>query len=160
MKLDERLKATFRHNPHNHKNIYPKSSCVLLVSVGQQYHEGESLEAIVDCINQSRFKFCYVVLGDFIQRYTLQILKGISAPEARVQSIVDGEQWLSRNQKILQKLLMPSRIFRWKEWLMNSHFEDYYSAVKAEFLTSAYYQEEFEKSADGFLSRAHKTFPA
>jgi tRNA-dependent cyclodipeptide synthase len=159
--MDDRhpLKATFRHNPGQYKKIYPHSSCVLLISVGQQYHEGESLKAIVDAINSSQFKFCNVVMGDFIQRYTLQILKNISANQAEAQAILDGDAWLDRNRPTINTLSMPFRIFRWQEWLMNPRFEQYYAAVKSEILTSTSFQHEFEKSIEEFLVRAQKLYP-
>ncbi len=155
----KKLKATFRHNPKEHHKIYPKSSCVLLISVGQQYHEGENLEAIVECINASRFKICHIAIGDFNQRYTLQILRNISESEARVQAIVDGEQWLRRNQKIYEKLKMPYEIHRWKEWLIHPKFSYYHQQVKNEVEQSTSFRHEFQKSVEEFLSRAQRLNP-
>jgi tRNA-dependent cyclodipeptide synthase len=153
------LKASFRHNPKRHKQIYPKSRCLLLISVGQQYHEGEHLESIIECINRHQFQFCHIAVGDFIQRYTLQILYGISESEAEKRAVFDGEEWLRRNQKIYEKLSMPYQIHRWTEWLMHPNFLDYFYQIKSELKESDSFRCEFQKSIEEFLARAQRMFP-
>ncbi len=159
IKSPDALKATFRHNPKRYKQIYPKSTCLLLISVGQQYHEGEHLESIIECINRHQFQCCHIAVGDFIQRYTLQILYGISQSEAEARALFDGEEWLRRNQKIYGKLSMPYQVHRWKDWLIHPKFLDYFYQIKVELEESPMFRLEFQKSVEEFLARAQKQFP-
>ena len=62
----------------------------LLISVGQPYHEGNKLRAVVDWINRNpSIQEVHVSVNDFLQRHNL-IGAGIAAERAGAMSIAEG----------------------------------------------------------------------
>src|SRR5437899_2083115 len=54
------------------KDEFKNSQCLLLISVGQDAHEGDRFSATVNLVN-STFSGCLVSLYDSLQRYTMAI---------------------------------------------------------------------------------------
>lgn len=92
-------------------------TCVLLISVGQKYHEDKKLVATIDLINRSKFESCHIVIADSLQRYNF-----VNEPEAYKKSMYLGDKWIQDNQCTINKINMPFKIIRWDYWL---HHKDY-----------------------------------
>lgn len=91
-------------------SAYPVA--VLGVSVGQAYHEGEKLRAMVGIVNK-RFKKCVIDLSDSLQRHNLDL----PPDQAMATAVAAGDAWLARNSGVLGDLNVPHRIYRWNNWL-------------------------------------------
>lgn len=97
--------------------ISPKSlNCILGISVGQPYHEGEKLEAIIEEINEN-FSRCFVEIGDSLQRYN-NLMLGSSEEKAYHEAVSMGETWKERNFEIIQKLKIPYEVHSWDKWIL------------------------------------------
>lgn len=155
-----KARATFRHNAPNHKKIYPKSRAVLLISVGQGYHEGEKLEAAINLINRTKFKECFIALGDAIQRHNILVERPDMTPEEahKVANIL-GDEWLERNKPIYSKLQVPYKIFRWDHWLTTEEYLTSRKTIDHLYKTNELVRENFLQSADKFLHRYEKRIP-
>lgn len=94
------------------------------VSMGSQNHEGESLEATINWINQSHFEEGIIDVSDTLYRHTY-IAQGMSEHEAMSKARQDGNEWVERNQGIIKKLKIPTKIIRWDSWIKHSQFHDY-----------------------------------
>lgn len=85
-------------------------ACHLLISVGQDYHEGEKLRALVGWVNE-RFTSCHVTVADTLYRHNL------TRPDAHQVTARRGCEWIWRNRPILSGLAMPLVLRRWGDWL-------------------------------------------
>lgn len=102
---------------------------ILGISMGSLNHEGSSLAAIVQKINQRGFRGGLIDLSDTLNRYTYRAIEGLSETAAADKARKDGDQWLSRNRNILAQLRMSAPVRRWDEWLNHPG----YPAMRATF---------------------------
>ncbi|MCK4869478.1 MAG: tRNA-dependent cyclodipeptide synthase [Gammaproteobacteria bacterium] len=123
------LKASFRHNPPGHQFIYPYASAVLLISVGQKYHEGEIFAATIDLINRSNFKNVAIIIGDSNQKYNLRINSDEKLSMLHEKAVALGTQWLNNNRKYYSQLTVPYNIIRWDEWVQHDDYEKHRNTV-------------------------------
>ncbi len=149
--MSDFYRAVFRGvNPNTHKK-----RAILLVSVGQIYHEGAKLLAAIDLINRSDFEECTIMLADSLQRYNY--FNDLSEAEAYQLAINLGEQWIERNSDILNKLVMRHQIIRW-----DSHYQyDSFCKLYRDQLISDYHSDINTKNAidetiNSYLSRQDK----
>ncbi|GAA0390038.1 hypothetical protein Acor_46630 [Acrocarpospora corrugata] len=103
-------------------------ACHLLISVGQPYHEGEKLAAIVDWVN-GRFRKCHVTVADTLYRHNLGALDGIGPELAHETAAQHGRAWARRNRPILVRLAMPVTLRRWDDWLTHPGYPAARAAV-------------------------------
>lgn len=119
-----------------------KLTAIIGISVGQDYHEGQKLQAIIQAANQHYAK-CIFVIGDSLQRFNYQI-SGMSALEAYEKAREAGDLWLygktisstdTKNNTVLspspfdqeekmggnleaiKQLKIPYEVTRWDEWI-------------------------------------------
>ncbi|GIH29708.1 hypothetical protein Aph01nite_80180 [Acrocarpospora phusangensis] len=102
--------------------------CHLLISVGQPYHEGAKLVAVVDWVNE-RFRRCHVTVADTLYRHNLGALTGARPEFAHDVTARRGREWVARNRGILARLAMPVALHRWDEWLAHPGYPAARSAV-------------------------------
>lgn len=99
MPITARLKGKVVNPPKN------SDSCVLTISVGQQYHEGEKLEATIKLVGEMFRSVTIVVFGE-LQRFT----KAMHSPSdhdpetLREEAIQDGKAWVARNKNAIDLL--------------------------------------------------------
>lgn len=99
-------------------------SCVrLMISVGQHYHEGEKLRAVVEWINRNPcIQKVHVSVNDYLQRHNLYA-QGIPPEQADAISLLDGTLWLERNEDILSDIHCTWMTTRWQEWFGTSQYQ-------------------------------------
>lgn len=148
-----KLKATFRHRPKGHKYIFPESNPILLISVGQEYHEEEKLLSTIELINESGFQSLTIMIGDYIQRYTIQMIRRLDTKFSEDIAMKDGDLWLSRNQKIINQLKIPYQIKRWKESLYSEAFNEYQHHIEELYNNDPIFRNSFIYSALEFIER-------
>lgn len=93
---------------------------MLVISVGQDYHENCKLNATIDLINRSGFKHCDVVLADTLQRYNHYMT--ISKDKSLLLVKKKGDDWLVRNKATLAHLDIPHTVKRWDEFIKDEEF--------------------------------------
>lgn len=152
-KKEPALRATFRHNVKNSKLIYNDSTVILLISPGQEYHEGEKFAATIDLINRSGFKECLIIIGDTNYRHTLKIIDASSDDVLYLKAQEVGEQWLTRNYKFLGQLQMNYKITRWASWFAHPTYEEHRKTVDYFYEHDLKFREAFLKSANEFVAR-------
>ena len=76
----------------------------LLISVGQPYHEGGKLKAVVEWINRNpSIREVHVSVNDFLQRHNL-IAAGVAEGRAGEIALAEGALWIARNQNTLDAI--------------------------------------------------------
>lgn len=119
-----------------------KRSCILPISVGQNYHEGELFLETAEMI-AGTFKNVLLVVADSLQRHTIAIENNINSDfdnshECFAHAIKLGEEWLKRNEKAVNILETKSvlKILHWedlrtydtkKNIYLTQHYTDLYS---------------------------------
>lgn len=156
LEKDGILRATFRHNQPNHKIIYQNSKVILLISIGQEYHEGEKFNATINLINRSGFKKCFIMLGDSIQRHNILINDFDNENAAHIQANKLGDEWLERNKPIYGKLKIPYEITRWDRWLRHPSYNEYRMVVNKLYQRDDEFRRQCLKAVNQFLSRFKK----
>lgn len=85
------------------------------ISVGQDYHEGSKLSAMMNwCAH--RFNDVKVCVNDTLQRYNLMFEKKLKEEDAFDLALENGEKWIKRNEPIWSDKDNVS-IVRWDDWL-------------------------------------------
>ncbi|MFD7921339.1 tRNA-dependent cyclodipeptide synthase [Streptomyces sp. NPDC059740] len=123
---------------------------VLLVSVGQRYHEGDKLQATVDLVNRSRFGHVTVAVADTLQRTNYPQL---APEEAHRHALREGERWLERNDKILGRLAVPSDVLRWDDALQDPAYPALRARVERAYREDPGYQEAVHATIGRFVDR-------
>jgi len=125
----KKYKAYFVGVDDQQKKEFKDAKCVLLISVGQQYHEGEKFNSSIKLVNK-HFSFCNILVGDTLQRHTLRINHpDISVSDSYYLAKNSGEMWIERNMQYISTLTIPHKISRWDEWLKQDKYQYYSNKV-------------------------------
>ncbi|GAA4096084.1 tRNA-dependent cyclodipeptide synthase [Nonomuraea soli] len=90
-------------------------SCHLIISVGQPYHEGDKLCALLGWV-EARFATVHVTVADTLYRHNGGELGGGEVAETRRR----GDAWLERNRGVLG----AATIHRWDDWLAHPGYPE------------------------------------
>ena len=101
-----RTKVSFKC-PRDYAPLFKNSACVLTISVGQKNHESHKLHAAIDAVNKS-FNSCIIMLCDTLQRHTLKIQSDKDENQLYGESLIAGDDWLTRNNLFLSKLTIET----------------------------------------------------
>lgn len=129
---------------------------IVLISVGQPYHESQYLMALVNLINKSGFASCDIVVADTLQRHNYCIQH--DEVTAYSLALANGEDWISRNLKILSKLNVKSEIIRWDFWLENTSYDFYKDKVDFSYEFENAYKQAIDNTIHVFATRFLKRF--
>lgn len=88
------------------------------ISLHSRNHQGDGLSAMVDWINcQGKFNHVRVGLSDTLNRFSYARDCSVSLKAAYRAVAEKGDEWLSENLNILDRLTMPHDLVRWSHWL-------------------------------------------
>ena len=97
-------------------------TCMVSISMGHAYHEGDKLDALLLWAIQNH-KTRVLNISDILHRHNI-ICAGITETEASQQAYAMGNEWMRRNGDILKRRLPHfQHIHRWGEWLNHPDFE-------------------------------------
>lgn len=145
--------AKFTHVAKEDKLQFPNANCLVTLSIGQPYHEGQHLAATLNLVNQT-FSSCTFILGDTLQRHTMRISQPMMDEEACLQqSQTKGAMWLKNNMTLLSKLDIPWTIKRWNHWLRHARFPELLKTIEQTRLSESSYQYAFEENIQTYLER-------
>jgi hypothetical protein len=151
--IDNRIiKASFRENPVEERKLFPNSTCLMPISVGQAIHEGEKFAAVIKLINSS-FKHCTILVDDSVQRHTIGIMNNSTPEELHRLAVLEGDRWLARNKDAYNKLTIPFEIMRWDDWYNNENFVNTNLLVKNEYHSNKLFYNAINANIDDFLTR-------
>lgn len=149
-----RIKAVFKAAAED-KARFRESSCLLTISVGQEAHEGEKFLATIEMANAS-FKSCFIFVDDTLQRYTLALEHTQDPAFFYNRALLEGEQWLERNRKSIEKLENLGGVVHWDTWLIHPQYSAQKEKVLEKMAEDAIYRDAFEFTAQQFLNRFEK----
>lgn len=130
------------------------SSCLIPISIGQDYHYGPKLAATLNLVNHT-FANCILVFGDTLQRYNRAIQWGKDPEYWRTYTKEEGAQWIS-NLYMLSELDIEWKVIRWERLLQSAHFPIYLDEIKQLYNDDPSYMQVFENNIDDFLQRMKK----
>ena len=148
----KKVKAKFRYVNEAQKARFSSSSCVLGISVGQEVHEGELFDITLQLINKS-FVSCNILVDDTLQRYTMAMLNGGSPEDYKSIAIKNGDLWLERNNKSIEALSIPYKIFRYEHWLSHPKFNEYKTKITSLLNTHAEFKHVFDSTCNNFVDK-------
>ncbi|HAT3877890.1 TPA: hypothetical protein I8669_002722 [Legionella pneumophila] len=151
--VDNRIvKASFRENPPEERKLFPQSTCLMPISVGQTIHEGAKFEAVIKLINNS-FKHCTILVDDSVQRHTIGIMNHASPDELYQIAVEEGDAWLKRNEMAYNQLTIPFNIMRWDDWYNSPHYITSHLRVQKEYDANKDFRQAIHANIDDFLTR-------
>lgn len=133
-------------------------SCVLLISVGQRYHEQDKLSSTIHLINASNFSSCSIMVADSLQRHTFS--ESLGGTESEKAARLEGEKWIERNLSILRNLTIPFHIKRWDECLNHPKFKSFKRIVASEYESNSEYADAIDGTIQIFIERAISRDPS
>lgn len=149
----KKYKAALTGIPKADQDFLKAKSCIMTISVNQEYHEGEKLRAVLHSVNK-QFKSCTIAVCDTLQRRSIEMLKNVSAEESYRIALQDGDEWIARHKEIIeQELQIPYQIIRWDHWLNNAKFTENSKKVNNLFASSNNYKMLVKDTVDKFWSR-------
>ena len=135
------------------KKEFKDSKCVMIISVGQKYHEDGELHAAIKLINK-HFGYCNVLVCDTLQRNSMRIeQQDKSEDELYVLAKNVGEQWIERNMKYITTFTIPYVISRWDDWITQSNYQYYHQGVYKLYSDDTSYRDTVDQIAHEFLLR-------
>ncbi|MES2214631.1 MAG: ATP-binding protein [Pseudomonadota bacterium] len=147
--------------PKEDKDFLKSKTCIMVISVGQEYHEGAKFKATLEMVN-SRFKECTIAVCDTLQRHTLCIPKDSDYNTSKLYDLSKslGDEWIQRNEAVIQtQLKIPSRCVRWDEWFKTARFEEDFKRVKRQYETNEGYKAAIVEVVNTFVERNSKRTP-
>jgi tRNA-dependent cyclodipeptide synthase len=133
--------------------VVADKTCVLLVSVGQKYHEDGRLAGTIELINKSNFKSVVIAVADTLQRHNLP---SMSSQEAYEYSLKTGDEWLIRNAVTINKLQTDTKILRWDTALNNKYYVDIKEKIEKEYANNPVYKNAVNTTILTFTDRMKK----
>ncbi|MFJ5595217.1 tRNA-dependent cyclodipeptide synthase [Streptomyces noursei] len=146
--VDGRTKANFGEAAK--KLTLAGTRAILLVSVGQRYHEGDKLRATVELVNRSEFKQLTIAVADTLQRSNYI---DASPEQAYARSLREGDEWLERNDKILGQLSVPNEVLRWDEALKDPDYPQFRQRIERAYAEIAEYRQAVDSTIKKFIDR-------
>ncbi|HRD70465.1 MAG TPA: hypothetical protein PK657_09990 [Legionella sp.] len=148
-------KAQFRYKLKNYSVSTPESKkIILLISVGQAYHEEKYLLAAVNAINKEKFGFCTIALADSLQRHNYSHINGHES--AYAIALKNGQDWLERNLSIINSLDIPFEIIHWDQWLADENYLQCQDAIDFAYTNDHNYKYSIDFTIDSFIERTSK----
>ncbi|PQQ23292.1 hypothetical protein [Photorhabdus hindustanensis] len=148
-------KAAF--NFDKEKTALSGSKVILLISVGQKYHEGDKLAATIDLINKSGFSSCTIAVADTLQRHNYL---GMSYEAAYRFTYELGTSWIARNSEVLAALSIPNNILRWDEALNDISYLAFREDIEGLYVNDPAYKEAINETIGIFIDRMVKRDPS
>jgi hypothetical protein len=131
---------------------------ILLVSVGKENFEGESINAAVNMINDE-FKECVIVIADTLQRYNIATEKEISLQQAYDESLVKGDEWLARHESCFKNnFKIPYKIIRWDSFITDPDFQEREKNFLSIIETNSILAQAMDKSTEEYGNRLQNRF--
>ncbi len=148
-----KVKAHGNQSTHRWSD-FSKARCQ--ISIGQEYHEGSKLAAMINwCAD--RFNAVTLCVNDTLQRYSTMFEKKIDETSAFKEALQKGEEWIKRNEEIWSHKDNVS-IIRWDEWL-----DSEYTAVRPKiaflYASNLEFKEAIDKNIECLWERRIKQFP-
>lgn len=156
---DKPYVASIINLPESEKDFLKSKSCMVMISVGSEAHEGEKLRATLKMIN-ANFKECTIAVCDTLQRHTL----AISHHNKNVDELYHlskhlGDKWIERHkQKMQEELKIPYRIIRWDHWFDTAKFKADLKKVNELYDTNPTYHSAIQSTLSEFVQRYSKRF--
>ena len=140
---------------HQTKEVLENATCVLPISVGQDYHEGAAFAETLRQLNTTSFAKIIIAVADTLQENTHK-LNSIPEDRARTVSLLKGDKWLRDNNAVLSTLTIPYEIIRWDAWQTDEKYAEKRAAMSQKYVD----ENDFQCSVDlavaefvGFLAR-------
>lgn len=152
------IRCRFKNITTEDKAKIQVSTPLVLISVGQESHEGNKLRATIELLNKS-IHACTISLYDSLQRYTMA-LNSTHNPEYFHQlATQEGDLWLKRNQPYLKELTIPYNVYRWDTWLNHDNFQEQKLTVLKAIESDIKYAKAFDDTIETYLNRYLKHHP-
>jgi hypothetical protein len=137
----------------NHSKKSLSEGLVLLpICLGQEYHTGKKLEAILRLLQGTR-RIIVLITGG-LYRHTKQITNPLlSAEEACREAIKDGEEWEREHKSILDSCGVPVTIYHWDAWLLHPKYPVFRDKIEEFYMLDAGYRQAYDEEAGTFLKR-------
>ena len=150
----KKYKAYFVGINEDQKQTFKHSKCLMLISVGQKYHEDGELLAAIKLVSK-HFAFCNILVCDTLQRHSFRALhdNNKSDEELYNSSMKAGDEWIERNIQPISSMSIPYVISRWDEWIKNNRFKFYYQKVLYLYNEDPNYKEIVDQVANEFINR-------
>lgn len=127
-------------------------TCIVGISVGQHYHEGRRLTAILN-FAASNFESVVILVADSLKRFTFSIKKG-SVPEAyRADAVRLGDEWLSRNANKLAGIKVPYRVLRYSNWSCGAEFAERIQTIRTIYVNENLLENAVRTDSDDYLTK-------
>lgn len=123
--MEVQLKANFKGTQSLLYPMTKKSTCVMLISVGWDYHEGESFKSTLKLVDEN-FSSCRIVVADTLQRHSLQFFKHYLENEhnnVNEYARSSGDGWIKHNLAELDNLSIHYKIERWDDYLHTQEYD-------------------------------------
>lgn len=146
------VRCNFKNITEEKKEKLKESQCLLLISVGQEAHEGDRFAATVELIKSS-FESCIISIYDSIQRHTMA-LNSVQSPDFfHDKANREGKLWYERNMMYISQLPKLKRIYHWDHWLNHKLFQTKKNEIISLMEQDIKYKSVFDLSIETYLNR-------
>ncbi|ARH01206.1 hypothetical protein [Legionella micdadei] len=129
-----------------------ESKVIITISVGQPSHEGDKFLSTLFAVNK-QFAFARIMVCDSLQRHTMKITSPLSLEELHIESIRQGDEWITRNIDSINRLTIPYHISKWDEWLSHPGFIAKYQFILELYAKDPFFKTSIQNTVEGFITR-------
>lgn len=138
----------YRIKPRDNFRKYGTQKCLIGISVGQEYHEGDKLQSMIDWAKE-RYDNVEILLADTLQKHNFIFLDGINEDMALEKSLKNGDEWIKRNNRALGNL----KINRWDELYKEARNEGLIVSVHDTYKKNDEFADEIDNTIRKFFER-------
>jgi len=124
------------------------------ICLGQEYHEGEMLEATFFSLRKCQ-KMAVVISGA-LYRHTLPLTEALEQTEAYEQAIQRGEDWEDRYKSLINETTIPITVYTWEYWLDHEKYSPFRKQLEDFYRDKSEFKELFDSEANLFIDRLLK----
>jgi len=117
------IKASFSGCSIEERETFHLSHAMILISVGQSYHENEKMVATLDLIERKFKKYTFIV-ADTLQRHNIGLRSGLNENESLLLAKKNGEIWIKTYLQDIQNRKGFFEVKRWDDYLKSKEFKD------------------------------------
>lgn len=158
-KSDKPLRLGFKLEHPEDKKRFVDSYCLAGISVGQSYHAGETLVAMLDKL-VAQFLGVNLLIADTLQRYSMAILSNSSDPDAFYElALKEGDLWIENAKKLFPIDEKIVEVMRWNDFVQNPEFPHFLDIVRERLIQDEQCRYAFENTCREHVDRMSKNCP-
>lgn len=130
-----------------------QKACILGISLGQEYHKGAQLEAIIEFADK-HFETVVISIADSLQRFNLANKRKVDQEACAKDAISLGDEWFEKHREIIGKLGDKAKIIRYSDFVNTDAYRTRVKILERQYQTRPLFRESIKRLVDAHLQQS------